>query len=56
MSIIPKVKELKQAMKMKESKENIVFRIVLDVLGAYWKEYDGPHYKVFKNSLYVWNI
>ena len=45
MDIIPSLKEIKKALKMKEKKENIVYRLVFDVLGTYLKEYDSPNYK-----------
>jgi hypothetical protein len=33
-------------MKHRDKKENVVYRIVFDVLGSYLKEYDTPNYKV----------
>lgn len=47
MDIIPSLKELRKGMKYKEKKENIVYRLVFDVLGTYLREYDGPNYKKY---------
>ena len=33
-------------LKAKEEKENIVYRIIFDVLGAYLKDNEGPSFKV----------
>jgi hypothetical protein len=43
---VPNLKEIKNAMKYKEKKENVVYRIVLGVMGAYLKEYDKPFFDV----------
>jgi hypothetical protein len=43
---VPSLKEIKRGMKNRDKKENIVYRIVFDVVGSYLKEYDGPNYKV----------
>ena len=48
---MPSLKEIKTAMKIKDKKENIVFRIIFDVMGSYLKEYDGPDFNVkYKNK------
>ena len=47
---MPTLDEIKIGLKYKERKENIVYRIVMEVLGSYLREYDGPSYKVNKVS------
>jgi hypothetical protein len=40
------MKELYQGLKKRNTKENVVYKIVLDVLGAYLRDNDLPNYNV----------
>jgi hypothetical protein len=32
-------------------KEKLIMKVVIDILEAYYKEYDGPKYKNYRNKL-----
>lgn len=40
--------ELKQGIKIMKPREHIVYKIVLDLLGAYMKIHDGPIFKQYR--------
>lgn len=48
--VIPSLKELQFAISARDPKENLVYKIVLDVLGKYLKESDSPSFKVCLSS------
>jgi len=51
MKILPTMKQLKVGLKFKDKKENIVYKIIVDVLGLYLRDYGGITQKViFINS------
>ena len=45
-AIVPTLKQIKTGMKHRQSKEHIVYKIVLDVLAHYLKEFDHISAKV----------
>ncbi len=45
--IVPAMVQLRKGLKLKDSKENIVYRLVFDVLGSFLKANDGPQFKVY---------
>lgn len=50
MRIVPSITQLKKGMLARNEKENLIYKIVIDIYGTYLKEYDGPTYKVSQNS------
>ena len=51
MKILPTMKQLKVGLKFKDKKENIVYKIIVDVLGLYLRDYGEITQKViFINS------
>jgi hypothetical protein len=44
--VIPSLKQLKKGMRCREEKENIVYKLIFDVIGHKLKETDGPKYFV----------
>ena len=43
---MPTLKELRIGLTRKKEKENIVYKIIFDVLGSHLRENDGPTFKV----------
>lgn len=55
-SVIPQCKEMKTYLLKNKSyhineKEKLIMKVVIDILEAYYKEYDGPKYKNYRNKL-----
>jgi len=49
--VFPSIKQLKQGSRARHSRENAIYKLVIDILGLYYRMYDGPGKKVSPTPL-----